>query len=212
MRYLNYNQIIEDNKKWASEKLSADPLFFHTLAKDQKPNFLFISCSDSRVPVTSLTKVEAGEVFVHRNIANQVVITDLNLLSVLEYSVEILKVHHVIVFGHYKCGGIKAAVDGIDQGLVENWVSPIRNLYQENKKELESYNSEQEMLDRLSEINVIEQVKNIVKTPCMQRAFKQDIYPLLHGWIFDIYTGLIKDLKLPLETWKKMNLIPEDYK
>jgi carbonic anhydrase len=211
MKYKNYLELIEKNKQWVAERLEIDPNYFQNLAQSQHPKFLFIGCCDSRVPLTSLTGAEAGEEFIHRNIANQVIITDINMLSTLEYAIENLKVEHIIVVGHYRCGGIKAALDGVTQELVDNWVSPIRDLHHIHREELEKYDNEEEMLDRLSEINVVQQVRNIFKTPIMIRALKRKQYPLVHAWIFDIYTGFVKEIQLPIEEWKKFEFIPEDY-
>jgi carbonic anhydrase len=207
-----YLDLLKNNRIWASEKLKMDPEYFEDLAKPQKPKFLFIGCSDSRVPLTSITESEPGDMFVHRNIANQVSLTDLNLLSIIEYSVEILDIEHIIVLGHYKCGGVKAAVDGLtEQDIVENWVSQISDLYHFHKKELEAISDKAKMYDRLSEMNVIAQLKNLLRTPIIQRAFRKKKTMVFHGWVFDIYTGLIKDLPLPLEEWKEYDLLPDDY-
>ena len=208
----NYLGLLSNNKKWAAEKLKTDPQYFEELSSPQKPKFLFIGCSDSRVPLTSITESEPGDMFVHRNIANQVNLTDLNLLSIIEYAVEILNIEHIIVLGHYKCGGVKAAVEGLnEEDIVENWVSQINDLYHFHKKELEAIPERALMYDRLSEMNVIAQLKNLLRTPIIQRAFRKKKTLVFHGWIFDIYTGLIIDLPLPLAEWKEYELLPEDY-
>jgi carbonic anhydrase len=212
IHYNEYLELLEKNKLWASEKLKADPGYFIELAKPQHPKFLFISCSDSRVPVTSITESEAGEIFIHRNIANQVNLTDINLLSIIEYAVEILNIEHIIVLGHYRCGGVKAAVEGLnEEDIVENWVSQINDLYHFHKKELEKCPDKIDMYDRLSEMNVIAQLKNLLRTPIIQRAYRKKRNIKIHGWIFDICTGLIKDLQLPIENWKEYDLLPPDY-
>jgi carbonic anhydrase len=212
IQHIDYLDLLKNNKIWASEKLKTDPEYFEELAMPQKPKFLCIGCSDSRVPLTSITESEPGELFVHRNIANQVNLTDINLLSIVEYAVEILNIEHIIVIGHYKCGGVKAAVEGLnEEDIVENWVSQISDLYHYHKKELEAIPEKQKMYDRLSEMNVIAQLKNLIRTPIIQRAFRKNKSLFFHGWIFDIYTGLIKDLPLPLEEWKDYDLLPEDY-
>ena len=208
----DYLDLLKNNRLWASEKLKADPGYFKELAMPQKPKFLVIGCSDSRVPLSSITESEPGELFVHRNIANQVNLTDLNLLSIVEYSLEILNIEHIIVLGHYKCGGVKAAVEGLnEEDIVENWVSAISDIYHYHKKELETITDRALMLDRLSEMNVIAQLKNLLRTPIIQRAFRKKKTLAFHGWIFDIYTGLIKDLALPLNEWKEYDLLPENY-
>jgi carbonic anhydrase len=212
IQHNDYLDLLKNNREWAEEKLKKDPAYFEELAKPQRPNFLVIGCSDSRVPLTSIIESEPGELFVHRNIANQVNLTDLNLLSIIEYSVEILKIEHIIVLGHYKCGGVKAAVEGLkEEDIVENWVSQINDIYHFHKKELEAINDKGKMYDRLSEMNVIAQLKNLLRTPIIQRAFRKNKKLFFHGWIFDIFTGLINDLPLPLNEWKDYDLIPLDY-
>lgn len=208
----DYKDLLKNNQLWAAEKLKFDPEYFDELAKPQKPKFLFIGCSDSRIPLDLITESEPGEIFVHRNIANQVNFTDLNLLSIIEYAIEILNIGDIIVLGHYKCGGVKAAVDGLDtEDIVENWVSQISDLYHFHRKELEELGDKTKMLDRLSEMNVIAQLKNLLRTPIIQRAFRSNKKIYFHGWIFDINTGLIKDLPLPLQEWKDYDLLPDDY-
>jgi len=209
--YSEYIELIRNNKGWVFSQTKAEPEYFKELSKGQIPKFLVIGCSDSRVPLTSLTGTEPGEIFVHRNIANQVIATDLNFLSVLEYALESLNIQHIIVLGHYKCGGIKTAVKGSDLEMVDNWVSPIHDLYHSHKKELLTLASEQDQLDKLSEFNVIQQLRNILKTPTLHKAMKTKKFPLLHGWIFDIYTGLIKEMKLPLAEWKDLDLLDDEY-
>jgi carbonic anhydrase len=212
IQHNDYLDLLTNNRKWAAEKLKTDPSYFEELAKPQKPKFLFIGCSDSRIPLDSITESEPGELFVHRNIANQINLTDINLLSIIEYAVEILNIEHIIVIGHYKCGGVKAAVEGLnEEDIVENWVSQISDLYHFHKKELESIGDTTKMYDRLSEMNVISQLKNLLRTPIIQRAFRNRRKLFFHGWIFDIYTGLIKDLPLPLDEWKEYDLLPENY-
>jgi carbonic anhydrase len=212
IQHNDYFDLLKNNREWASEKLKTDPSYFNELELPQKPKFLVIGCSDSRVPITSIIESEPGEIFVHRNIANQVNLTDINLLSIIEYSVEILNIEHLIVLGHYKCGGVKAAVEGLDEeDIVENWVSQISDLYHLHRRELESIPDKDKMYDRLSEMNVLVQLKNLLRTPIIQRAFRKKKKLWFHGWIFDIYTGLITDLILPLDEWKEYDLLPEDY-
>ncbi len=211
MKHLDYKELFENNEQWINEKLKTSSTFFDELASSQSPDYLMIGCSDSRVPLSSIMKAKAGEFFVHRNIANQVGLTDMNTLSVLEYSVDHLHIKHIIVIGHYRCGGVGAAVDGVDQGLIENWIAPIKELYIKNKQELDSYPTRQASTDRLSELNVIEQTRNIFRTPILERAFNRKNFPKIHGWIFDIYNGKIKELELPIEKWKKEGIVPECY-
>jgi carbonic anhydrase len=189
IQHNDYLDLLKNNREWASEKLKTDPSYFKELALPQKPKFLVIGCSDSRVNLT-----------------------DINLLSIIEYSVEILNIEHIIVLGHYKCGGVKAAVEGLDEeDIVENWVSQISDLYHFHRKELESMPDKGKMYDRLSEMNVVIQLKNLLRTPIIQRAFRKKKKLWFHGWIFDIHTGLITDLILPLDEWKEYDLLPEDY-
>jgi carbonic anhydrase len=212
IQHSEYSDLLKNNKLWASGKLKEDPKYFEELAQPQHPKFLFIGCSDSRVPLTSILESEPGDLFVHRNIANQVNLTDINLLSIIEYAVEILNIEQIIVLGHYRCGGVKAAVDGLnEEDIVENWVSQISDIYHFHKKELEAISDREAMYDRLSEMNVIAQLKNVLRTPIIQRAFRKNRTLAFHGWVFDIYTGLIKDLPLPIEEWKEYDLLPENY-
>ncbi|RLD47886.1 MAG: carbonic anhydrase [Bacteroidetes bacterium] len=211
MKNLNFQKLLENNHLWIQEKLNEDSDYFEKLSKGQSPRYLMIGCSDSRVPITSLIKAEAGEVFIHRNIANQVNLNDINLLSVLEYSVEHLHIKHIVVIGHYNCGGIAAAVDGVNQGLIENWVSPVNELYYKHKEELSLIEDNHTMCDRLSEINVIEQAINIIKTPILKRAFKSGEFPKIHAWIFDIYTGKIVQQDLKENSLIENGLLPKNY-
>jgi carbonic anhydrase len=212
IKHNEYLDLLNKNRLWAAEKLKTDPSYFDELARPQHPKFLVIGCSDSRVPLTSITESEPGEIFVHRNIANQVNLTDINLLSILEYAVEILNIEHIIVLGHYRCGGVKAAVEGLnEEDIVENWVSQISDLYHYHKKELAEIKDQGKVYDRLSELNVTAQIKNLLRTPIIQRAFRKKKPLFFHGWVFDIYTGHIIELPLPLEEWKEYDLLPENY-
>jgi Carbonic anhydrase len=212
IQHNDYTDLLKNNRLWAAEKLKTDPGYFDELAKPQKPRFLFIGCSDSRIPLDLITESEPGEIFVHRNIANQVNFTDLNLLSIIEYAVEILNIEDIIVLGHYKCGGVKAAVEGLDtEDIVENWVSQISDIYHYHRKELEELGDKAKIYDRLSEMNVVAQLKNLLRTPIIQRAFRNKKKINFHGWIFDINTGLIKDLPLPVQEWKDYDLLPDDF-
>ncbi|NPA67357.1 MAG: carbonic anhydrase [Chlorobi bacterium] len=211
MKRINLEQLLENNSEWIRDKLEKNPDYFTELSKGQSPGFLMIGCSDSRVPLTSLIKAEAGDIFIHRNIANQVNLNDMNMMSVLEYSVEYLHIKHIIVVGHYGCGGVAAAVDGVNQGLIESWVSPVFELYHQNIEELSAIQDKDKMCDRLSEINAIAQAHNIIKSPVMQRAYKSGKYPKVYAWVFDIYTGKLIPQNLNEKELIKKGLLPEDY-
>jgi len=189
-----YEKLLLENKAWAQEKLSNDPDYFSHLAKVQTPEFLWIGCSDSRVPANEITNTEPGEMFVHRNIANMVVHTDLNLLSVLQYAVEYLKVDHVIVTGHYGCGGVKAAMSNKSYGLINKWLRNIKDVYRFHEEEINSLPSEDKKVDRLVELNVIEQVNNLAKTSIIQHAWKKEQRPMLHGWVYGLENGLLNEI------------------
>ena len=190
----DYNVLLDNNKAWVKERLDVDENYFTELAKDQKPEFLWIGCADSRVPAEEVTNMQPGELFVHRNVANLVVHTDMNLLSVLQYAVEVLKVKHVIVCGHYGCGGVKAAMGNSDLGLINKWLRNIKEVYGKHIGELKTIDDEDKKFDRLVELNVEEQVKNLSKTTIVQRAWSNRQLPHLHGWVFDMRTGLIKEI------------------
>lgn len=190
----DYTKLLLANKAWAKERLSVDEDYFEKLSKDQNPQFLWIGCSDSRVPAEEVTNAQPGEVFVHRNVANLVVHTDINLLSVLQYAVEVLKVKHIIVCGHYNCGGVKAAMTNQDYGLINKWLRNIKEVYSKHNGELKVITDETKKFERLVELNVEEQVKNLAKTTIVQKAWKSRELPHLHGWVFDIHTGLIKEI------------------
>lgn len=180
------------NKAWSQEKKSIDPDYFTNMAKDQNPNFLWIGCSDSRVPAEEVVGVEPGELFVHRNIANMVVHTDLNLLSVLQYAVEQLKVKHIIVCGHYGCGGVRAALNHHSMGVLNKWLRNIKDVYRLHKFELMNLETEEERLKRLVELNIEEQVQNLAKTSIVQKAWKYEQRPHIHGWVYGLEDGIIK--------------------
>lgn len=189
----SYEKLLLENKAWASEKTHDDPEYFNRLAHIQTPEFLWIGCSDSRVPANEITGTQPGEIFVHRNIANMVVNTDVNLLSVLDYAVNHLKVKHVIVCGHYGCGGVKAAATQTDLKPVLNmWLRNIKDVYRLNRDELNGIKNEEQRTDRLVELNVAEQVNNLAKTSIIQRAWKQNNAPDLHGWVYGLKDGIIK--------------------
>ncbi len=204
-----YKQIFENNKKWVEEMNASDNDFFKKLNEGQDPDYLYIGCSDSRVSTEQLMGVKPGEVFVHRNIANVVSNIDLNTMSVINYSVKFLKVKHVIVCGHYNCGGVKAAMQPQDLGILNPWLRNIRDVYRLHKAELNSITDEQERYNRLVELNVEEQCVNIIKTAVVQKHYLQTGYPIVHGWVWDISTGLLKDLNFDFEN--KLKEIREVY-
>ena len=185
--------LFENNLVWAASIKEKDPEFFTRLSKQQSPEYLWIGCSDSRVPANQITNLQPGEVFVHRNIANVVVHTDLNCLSVIQFAVEVLKVKHIIVCGHYGCGGIKAALENHEHGLIDNWLRHIKDVIRFHKSELAGL-SHKEELDMLCELNVKEQVINICNTTIVQNAWKQGKDLSIHGWIYSIENGILKDL------------------
>lgn len=188
-----YEVLLQDNKRWAAERVADDPGFFDRLSNIQTPEFLWIGCSDSRVPANQITGTEPGEIFVHRNIANMVIHTDVNLLSVLEYAVTHLHVQHAIVCGHYGCGGIRAAMGNHDYRQVLNmWLRNIKDVYRHNRQELDAIADEDQRADRLTELNVMEQVQRLAKTSIIQKAWKYRGGPDLHGWVYGLKDGLIK--------------------
>lgn len=186
-----YEKLLLENKAWASEKLMDDPEFFNRLANLQTPDFLWIGCSDSRVPANEITGTQPGEIFVHRNVANMVVHTDLNLLTVLEYAVNHLKVKHVIVCGHYNCGGVKASMTQHNFGIINKWLRNIKDVYRFHREELDAITDEDKRADRLVELNVQEQVMNLAKTSIIQKAWAKEQRPHLHGWVYGLKDGLI---------------------
>ncbi|MFZ1691840.1 MAG: carbonic anhydrase [Flavobacteriales bacterium] len=187
----SYHKLLLNNKAWAENSVAHDQEFFHRLEKIQRPEFLWIGCSDSRVPANEITGTQPGEIFVHRNIANMVVHTDLNLLSVLQYAVEYLHVKHVIVCGHYGCGGVQAAMTHQSLGLINKWLRNIKDVYRLHKAEVDSQPTEQARLDRMVELNVKEQVLDLMKTSIIQQAWKTRGGPHLHGWVYRLNDGLV---------------------
>lgn len=192
----NIAQLFENNRKWASSVTAENPAFFSELAKRQKPEYLWIGCSDSRVPANQVAGLAPGEVFVHRNIANVVAHTDLNCLSVLEYAVHVLQVKHVIVCGHYGCGGVMAAMQGQHVGVIDNWLRHIRDVRQNHAIQLSELEDEKDRINRLCELNVIEQVRNVCATTIVQDRWEKGNPLAVHGWIFGIENGLLNDLKV----------------
>lgn len=190
-----YEKLLEGNRKYAMNKKLEDPEYFKKLSLGQTPEYLWIGCSDSRVPANEITNTQSGEIFVHRNIANVVVHTDFNLLSVVEYAVQVLKVKHIIVCGHYGCGGVRAAMSNQSHGFVDNWLRNIKEVYNKHRAELEAIDDFDKRADRLTELNVVEQVKNLAKTNTVQQAWK-DRKLQVHGWVYGLNSGLIKDLNV----------------
>ena len=190
------NHLLENNREWAERIEHEDPGFFEKLSIQQNPEYLWIGCSDSRVPANEIVSLPPGEVFVHRNIANVVVHTDLNCLSVIQYAVEVLKVKHIIVCGHYGCGGIKAAMEEEKHGLIDNWLRHIRDVYRFHAAELDAMESFEKRKDRLCELNVMEQVSNIVNTTMVQTAWTTGQELTIHGWIYRLEDGLLQDLNV----------------
>lgn len=186
--------LFENNKRWADNIKKKDPDFFTKLSKQQNPEYLWIGCSDSRVPANEIVGLIPGEIFVHRNIANLVVHTDLNCLSVIQFAVQVLKIKHIIVCGHYGCGGIKAAIEDKEHGLIDNWLQHIRDIYRFHKSELDAVESEAEKYNLLCELNVREQVLNVCKTTIIKHIWKSGGKLSVHGWIYDIKNGLLQDL------------------
>lgn len=195
----SYKQIFKNNEKWVATKTKDDPDYFEKLARDQQPEFLYIGCSDSRVPANEIMGLEPGELFVHRNIANLVNNTDLNVMTVISYAVEILNVKHIIVCGHYNCGGVKAAMTPVDMGILNPWLRTIRDVYRMHQHELNAIQDEQTRYNRLVELNVIEQCTNIIKTAAVQKSYLKNKFPIVHGWVFDMHVGILKDLDINFE-------------
>jgi len=189
-----YEKLLLQNKAWSEEKIQQDKDFFSRLAGQQKPKFLWIGCSDSRVPANEVTGTDPGEIFVHRNIANMVVHTDLNLLSVLQYAVQVLEVEHIIVCGHYGCGGIEAALSNKSFGLINKWLRNIKEVYKMYQDELDAIDTHIGKVDRLVELNVMEQCQDLIKTSIVQKAWKYRQAPEIHGWAYGLKDGLVKEL------------------
>ena len=192
---MDIKKIFENNEDWVAKKLDKDPLYFKNLAKGQAPDYLYIGCSDSRVTAEDMIGASPGQVFVHRNIANMVPSINLNSMSVINYAVEHLEVNHVVICGHYGCGGVKAAMQAADLGILNPWLRNIRDVYRIHKDELDNITDDDKKYDRLVELNVQEQCVNVIKTAVIQKAIRnRDIK--IHGWVFDIATGKIIDLKI----------------
>ncbi len=189
-----YQSLLDNNKKWVQDKLNLDPNFFKRLAEGQKPPLLWIGCADSRVPANEIIGAQAGEVFVHRNIANMVIHTDMNMLSVLDYAVNVLEVQHIIVCGHYGCGGVKAAMSNHSYGIIDNWIRHLKDVYRFHQKDLDAIKDEKKKFNRFVELNVKEQVFDLAKTSIVQNAWQKGRFLAIHGWVYDLNDGLIEDL------------------
>jgi carbonic anhydrase len=191
-----FEKIFTNNQLWVQEKLNQDPNYFKKLSLGQKPPILWIGCSDSRVPANEITGTQPGEIFVHRNIANMVIHTDMSMLSVLDYAVNVLKVKHIIVCGHYGCGGVLAAMDNREVGLIDNWLRHIKDVYRLHKDELDAISDQEEKMRRMVEINVEEQVFDLVKTSIVQKAWRKEQPLFVHGLVYDVANGILKDLNV----------------
>lgn len=195
----SYEEVFENNRRWVAESTQRDPKFFQRLATQQTPGFLFIGCSDSRVPANQIMGLNPGEVFVHRNVANLVVNTDINAQSVIEYAVTHLDVEHVVVCGHYGCGGVAAAMQPADLGVLNGWLREIRDVYRLHRDELNAIDDQNARYRRLIELNVQEQCVNVIKTAALQKTYLKTGHPRVHGWVYDIADGLLKDLHIPFD-------------
>jgi carbonic anhydrase len=203
----SYKQLLENNKQWVASQLAKDPVYFEKLANSQNPEYLWIGCSDSRVPANTITGTDPGEMFVHRNIANMVVHSDMNMLSVLSYAVEVLKVKHIIVCGHYGCGGVIAAMKNQQFGLIDNWLRHIKDVYRYYHEELDAIEDETLRARRFVEVNVQEQVFDLGKTSIVQNAWKNKQPLHLHGWVYDINDGILKDLEVTFTCTKDLHSV-----
>jgi carbonic anhydrase len=203
----SYLKLLENNKEWVDVQLKKDPEYFTKLSNGQKPEYLWIGCSDSRVPANEITGTNPGEMFVHRNIANMVVHSDMNMLSVLSYAVDVLKVKHIIVCGHYGCGGVLAAMGNKQYGLIDNWLRHIKDVYRIHHKELDIIKDPKARENRLVQLNVMEQVCDLGKTTIVQNAWERGQSLHLHGWVYDIHDGIIDDLKVTITTTKDLHSV-----
>ncbi len=207
----HYDRILQFNARWAAEMVAEDPSYFERHAKGQTPHTLFVGCSDSRVQTNTLTGTEQGEMFVHRNIANQVYSSDLNVLSALEYAVNFLDVKHIMVCGHYGCGGIKAAANTAGtHGIIDHWLGQIRTIMRLHQEELDAIGDAEARLDRLTELNVLEQVYNLSCTPVIRDAWARGRRPIIHGVVYDIRTGLLKEVVARVDGEDKIGAILAD--
>ena len=204
-----YQQLFASNRRWAEGLLRTNPRYFAELDEEQRPDYLYIGCSDSRVPANEIMGLAAGEVFVHRNVGNIVANTDLNAASVIEYAVAHLKVKEIIVCGHYNCGGVRAALQAQDLGILNPWLRNVRDVYRLHRDELNEISDSEARFRRLVELNTLEQCLNVIKTAVVQQSWVTNGFPRVHGWVFDIRTGLIKDLEIHFE--ERLKAIQEIY-
>ena len=195
-----YKKILDNNKKWVEDSLALDPNFFKDLAKQQKPPLLWIGCSDSRVPANEIVGAKPGDVFVHRNIANMVIHTDMNMLSVLDYAVNVLKVKHVIVCGHYGCGGVHSAMNNLSIGIIDNWIRHIKDVYRLHQDHLNAIENKTDRFNAFVEVNVKEQVFDLAKTSIVQSAWKSGLDLTLHGWVYGLNSGFVTDLDVNISS------------
>lgn len=200
-----YKKILENNKKWVEDKLAIDKNYFNDLAEGQRPPLLWIGCSDSRVPANEIIGAAPGEVFVHRNIANMVIHSDMNMLSVLDYAVNALKIKHIIVCGHYGCGGVKAAMGNDSIGIIDNWIRHIKDVYRHHKQYLDSIMDEKERFNKFVELNVKEQVYDLAKTSIVQAAWKSGQEVTIHGWVYGLNSGYVTDLNVNIDSNEKLD-------
>src|SRR5689334_2518385 len=198
-------RLLDQNRDWAAAITASDPEFFQHLAKQQSPKYLWIGCADSRVPATQLVGMVPGEMFVHRNVANLVVHTDFNCLSVMQYAVDVLQVEHIIVCGHHGCGGLKAALDNLHFGLIDNWLRHVQDVIHENEKLLAEVKDEEQRLNRLCELNVVEQVTNVARTTIVQNAWQRGQEIGVHGWIYGLEDGLLRDLGVSINNTEDLS-------
>jgi carbonic anhydrase len=194
-----YQRVFDNNRRWVAERNAEDASFFERLSQGQNPDFLYIGCADSRVPANQIMGLDPGDVFVHRNVANLVVNTDMNAGAVIQYAVENLGVRHVVVCGHYGCGGVKAAMQSADLGQLNGWLREIRDVYRLHAAQLDAIADEDERYARLVELNVREQAINVIKTAWVQKSYLKNGYPVVHGWVYSLADGLLKDLEIPFE-------------
>jgi len=190
------SQLFDNNRRWAASITEHDPGFFQKLSRQQAPQYLWIGCADSRVPANEIVNLLPGELFVHRNVANVVVHTDLNCLSVIQFAVDVLKVRHIIVTGHYGCGGVRAAVQNRKLGLIDNWLRHVQDVHQKHEPRLRPVTDEKQLLDRMCELNVIEQVMHVAETTVVQDAWARGQALTVHGWVYDLEDGLLRDLRM----------------
>ena len=203
-------QLLDQNRVWAESIKASDRDFFQNLAKQQSPRFLWIGCSDSRVPATQLVGLAPGDMFVHRNVANVVVHTDFNCLSVMQYAVDVLKVEHIIVCGHHSCGGVKAAMENLQFGLIDNWLRHVQDVFHEHEEPLAQIEDKAKRLDRLCELNVIEQVLNVGRTTILQSAWQRGQEVTVHGWIYSLEDGLLRDMGVTIDNAEGVTAVYHD--